>query len=43
MTGAISEALALVEIPNTLTKARAATETEETTRFEKLFEDWLVI
>jgi hypothetical protein len=41
--GAISEALALAEMPNTLTNARAAAETAETTRFELSFKDCLLI
>jgi hypothetical protein len=40
MIGAISDALALAETPNTLAQARAAADKTETTRFEILFKDW---
>jgi hypothetical protein len=41
--GAISDALALAETPNTLTNARAAAESAATTRLGILSEDWLVL
>jgi hypothetical protein len=43
MIGAISEALALAETPNTLIKARAAAETADTTRVVRFFEETLLI
>jgi hypothetical protein len=43
MIGAISEALALEETPKTLTKARAAAETAETTLLIIWVEGWLLI
>jgi hypothetical protein len=43
MIGAISEALALAETPNTLTKATAAAESAEITRLVILSEDLVVI
>jgi hypothetical protein len=43
MIGAISDALALAETPNTLAQAIAAADKTETTRFEILFKDWLLI